>query len=488
MPETLTSHERDRSWLPLLLLGILILVAAVLRLLATHNDLWLDELISLQIANKITSPWQIVSDVHSENNHHLYTLYLYFVRRQSSVLVYRFLSVVFGVALIPAGYWLLARRSRLEAVIYAGLLTCSYPLIHFSSEARGYSGALLGLVVAYAALERFMDEKVERGRALWVGLTYGFALALAVLAHLTACLIWVPLAVGSLVILMRRPERVKLALLWTAINLPPAVVLAGIYFLDLRHLTELGGGPSMTLAHGLGRLLSFALGWPAKDALSVLLVLAPLVSLIVWQLLALRKSGDSSWILLPLIYAMPLACVLFLQPAFFMPRYFLVMVPFLYVPLAMLLARLVQGQTKRGILAVLLALFVAGHSYLYAQFLRVGRGQFTAGLEYIIAHTSAPPLKLESSQDFRSIVELNYYAPRVLGNRQLLYGTQQRQGAFSANWYIFHTEGYEPPGPLEIALPQEPRWYRGAYFGASELSGQAWTIYSHQQNNTDRLQ
>jgi hypothetical protein len=478
MNETPTSPTRSAMWL-LLLLGILIVVAAVLRVLGTHNDIWLDEIISLQTANELKSPWQIFSGIHADNNHYLNTLYLYFVRRQSYGPVYRYLSVLFGVGLIPAGYWLMARRSRVEAAILAGLLTCSYPLIHFSSEARGYSGALLGSVLAYAALTRWLEEKGDWRQSVWMGLTYGLALVLAVLSHLTACLIWFPLAGGSFLILMGRPGRLKSVLRWIAINLPPAIALAVLYFFDLRHL-ELLGGPPMTLAHGLGRLLALALGWPATDSMTVMILLAPLAGLMVWQLRTLRKSGDSSWILLAMIFVTPLACMLTLQPAFFTLRYFLVTIPFVYVLGAMLLARLVQVRMGRAVLAVVLTLFVAGQAYLYAEFLRVGRGQFTAGLQYIIAHTPSQPLRMESNQDFRSIMELSYYAPRVLGNTELLYVPQQKQGAIPADWYVYHGEGYDPPGPAELKLPQQPTWYRVAYFGASELSGQAWTIYSHQ--------
>jgi hypothetical protein len=479
MPDTLTPPVRNHSMLSLLPLAILIVVAAILRVLATHNDVWLDEIISLGIANRVKSPWQIFSGVHNDNNHYLNTLYLYFMRGQSYEPAYRYLSVTFGVGLVAAGYWLLARRSRVEAMIFAGLLACSYPLIHFSSEARGYSGALLGSLLACAALTRWLAQEGMGRQSLWMGLTYGLALVLAVLSHLTACLIWFPLAGGSLLILMRRPSRMKSVLQWIDLNLLPGSVLAALYFLDLRHLTPLGG-PPMTLAHGLGRLLALSLGWPAKDAATVLIVLVPLVGLTVWQLALVRKSGDPLWILLPLIYVMPLVCMLFIRPPFFSPRYFLVIVPFLYVPAAMLLARLVRARMGREALAVVLALFAAGQAYLYAQFLRVGRGQLTAGLQYMMARTPSTDLRVASNQDFRAIMELSYFAPRVLKDRELSYVTVQNQGRIPADWYILHGEGYDPPGPASLHLPEQPAWYRVAYFGASELSGQAWTIYSHQ--------
>jgi len=479
MPEAYAPPTRNQSFLPLLLLVILIVPAAALRVLATHNGVWLDEIISLQIAKEVKSPWQVFSGVHNENNHYLNTLYLYLVGQQSYAPVYRRLSVVFGIGLVAAGYWLLARRSRGEAVILAGLLACSYPLIHFSSEARGYSGALLGSVVACAALVRCMEQS-SRWRLLCMGLAYGLALVLAILSNLTACLIWLPLAAGSLLIFMGRPGRVKSALLWIAINVLPASVLTALYFLDLRHLPPLGGGPRMTLAHGLGRLLSLALGWPARDALTVWIVLIPLIALTVWQLAAIRKAGDPSWILLALIYLMPLACILFIKLAFFSPRYFLVVVPFVYVPLAMLLARLADARAGRALLAVVLALFVVGQARLYLSFLRVGRGQISAALRYMITDTPSPELRVASNQDFRALMELNYYAPRVLGDRQLAYVTLQNQVRFPADWYIFHGEGHDPPGPAVFYAQNQPAWYRVAYFGSSELSGQALTIYSHQ--------
>jgi uncharacterized membrane protein len=478
MPEALPPPTRNPTLLPVFALVILIALAGMLRVLATHNDLWLDEIISLQIANAVKSPWQIFSGVHSDNNHYLNTLYLYLVRRQSDAPVYRHLSVVFGIGLVPAGYWLLARRSRAEAMILAGLLACSYPLIHFSSEARGYSGALLGSVLAYAALVRCMEQGNWR-QSLLMGLTYGLALVLAVLSHLTSCLIWLPLAAGSFLIFMGRPGRIKSASLWIAINALPAGVLTALYFLDLRYLTQLGG-PPMTPAHGLGRLLSLALGWPARDAVTVWIVLVPLLGLTVWQLAAMRKSGDSSWNLLALIYVMPMVCMLFIRPAFFSPRYFLVIVPFVYVSLAMLLARLLEVRAGRSVLTVVLALFVAGQAYLYLHFLRVGRGQISAGLQYMIAHTPSPTIRVASNQDFRALTELNYFAPRLLGDRQLAYVTLENQAKFPADWYIFHGEGYDPPGPAHLYNQNQTVWYRAAYFGSSELSGQAWTIYSHQ--------
>jgi len=98
----------------------------------------------------------------------------------------------------------------------------------------------------------------------------------------------------------------------------------------------------------------------------------------------------------------------------------------------------------------------------------------------MIAHTPSPAIRVASNQDFRALTELNYFAPRLLGDRQLAYVTLENQAKFPADWYIFHGEGYDPPGPAVLYNQKQSAWYRAAYFGSSDLSGQAWTIYSHQ--------
>lgn len=466
------------SSVQLLLLGSLMIVAAILRIIATHDDLWLDELISLRIAHAIKTPWQIFTAIHNDNNQYLNTLYLYFLKKQTYPPVYRYFSAVWGVALVPAGYWLLARRSQAEALILAGLLACSYPLIHLSSEARGYSGAVLGSMLACAALSRWMVREDGSKRHFLLGLTYGLAITFALLSHLTACLIWFALAPGSLIVLARRPERGKWIARWTALNLLPLSVFVALYVFDLRFFRELGGSP-MTVTHGLSRLLALGIGWPFKDAMSVWIVLLPLLGLILWRMSEEEKSGEPLSILLSLSYLIPPLCGLMLQPTFFSPRYFLVVLPFLYVGIAILLARLISRSGGPVILAALLALFLAGQARLYVNFLRLGRGQTTAALQYITQHTSSPRITVASSQDFRAGVELAYFAPRVV-NKQLLYVQGDNRSSVEPEWYILHQEGSEAPGAEVLNTPGQPTWYRAAYFGASELSGQAWTIYSHQ--------
>lgn len=476
------AHPPSRAaYAPILLLAALVILAAVARLIPTHNDLWLDELISLRMARAVKTPWQIFTTLHKDNNHYLNTLYLYFVKNLNSPPAYRYLSLFWGILLVPAGYWFLARRSRLEGLILAGLLACSYPLIHFSAEARGYAGALLGTVLAAAALAPWMSEENGGMRSFFLALTYAVGLILGFLSHLTALLIWFPLAAGSLVILAERPGRRQWIARWVLLNSLPASALAALYLLDLRFLTEAGGQP-MTVSHGLARLLALGLGLPGTDTAAVWVLLLPTIGLLGWELAKARKSGEPLWLALLLIFLMPGVCVLVLHPGFFSPRYFLVVLPFFYAAFAMLLARLTATRNGRIACAVIVMLFAAGQALLYRNFLRVGHGQFTAAVEYMMAHTSSPRLIVTSNQDYRAGVELSYYAPRLLKHQQLFY-VPQGNSSMQPDWYILHQEGYELPAPPSLNVPGQQEWFRVAYFGASELSGQAWTIYAHHAIN-----
>lgn len=468
------STHPSRSLFFLLLLAFLTLAAFALLVRGTHNDLWLDELISLRIAHTVKTPWQVFTAVHSDNNQYLNTLYLYLLPEDDNAPALRFFSVLCGVALVGAGYWLLARRSRLEGLMLSGLLAFSYPLIHIGSEARGYAGALLGSVLAFAALERWLAGEKP---SFFLGLVYGVASVFAILSHLTSCLVLLPLSVASLLIVVNRPKRLRWISVWFALNLLPGCVFAALYFLDLRFVVPMGGDP-MSVGHGLGRLLALGIGWPRTDSITIWIPMLPLIGLMVWQLAADHKSGATIPTLIAPIYLVPLVAVALVRPQFFSPRYLLVILPFIYVYIAILLARLTGSRIGRLALAMLLTLFLAGQAFRYRAFLEVGRGQPGAALEYINNHTTGWEISLGSNQDFRSAVELSYFAPRVLKDRHLLFYVSADDRRFvKPEWYVMHEEGSDSPGPAFLAQSGRPVWGRAAYFGASELSGQAWTLY-----------
>ncbi|MGN6367929.1 MAG: hypothetical protein ACTHN5_06675 [Phycisphaerae bacterium] len=145
-------------WMVAGLAGLMV-VGGVLRWLGARNEFWLDEILSLNTVRKLKSPWEVFTGIHWDNNHYLNSLYLYLVHGETDPVVLRGFSIVCGVLTIVAAWWLGSQRGKGVAWVYAGMVACSYPLIHFSSEARGYSGAVLGMVAACGALGAWMETR-----------------------------------------------------------------------------------------------------------------------------------------------------------------------------------------------------------------------------------------------------------------------------------------------------------------------------------------
>src|ERR1044072_4687402 len=147
MPEL--PENSKTQFLPLVVLISITLLAAVLRFLAAQNDLWIDELIFLPIARQARQISDIFTVFNYDNNHFLNTLWMYAIGPNQPMLAYRVPAIVYGILSVPAMYWAtvgFSARARLLATLRVAI---NYPLIHFSSEARGYSGALLASILAY---------------------------------------------------------------------------------------------------------------------------------------------------------------------------------------------------------------------------------------------------------------------------------------------------------------------------------------------------
>ena len=443
-------------------------VGAVVRWMGARNELWLDEILSLNTVRKLGSPWEVFTRIHWDNNHYLNSLYLYFVRGETDSVVLRGFSIVCGVLTILAAWWLGSQVGRRVRWVFAGMVACSYPLIHFSSEARGYGGAVLGMVLACAAACTWMRE-----RGWWMGIVYGVAVGFGVLSHLTAVLVWGPLAVGSLVYVLMGKGKVRGVLGWVGMNLIPAGVMGWLWWVDLREVQALGG-PAMGLGHGMARLMALSFGWRGCGGGRVCILVVGWGMVVVWQVWVWVREGNWLGLGVGLVAVMPVVCMVVVTPTFFSPRYFLVVVPFVYLAVAAWGVRVMSG---RGVWVgvVLMGLFVVGEGVLYGEFLRVGRGHVGAGLRFIAESTPGPFLNVASSQDFRAQVELMYYRG-VTGNRPVSYVRHGDEGFFVPDWYIVQGAGYDAEGAERIE-PGGARWERVGYFGASELSGQAWTVY-----------
>jgi 4-amino-4-deoxy-L-arabinose transferase-like glycosyltransferase len=194
------------------LLALIVVTGAILRFHSlTDRNFWDDEAASVIFAElPWSSFWRTVS--HYEANMSFYYLLLRgWVHFGDSEVVIRSLSVLFGLAAIPATY-LLGRRlfGAREGLVSAALSAVNMFQIRYSQEARGYSLLLLLSILSTYFFLRAMDS--PREKRYWFG--YVVMGALGVYTHIFFYLVvlaqWLPLGYARL-----RSLRFR-TVLWTA--------------------------------------------------------------------------------------------------------------------------------------------------------------------------------------------------------------------------------------------------------------------------------
>lgn len=147
------------------------------------------------------------------------------------------------------------------------LFTVSYPMVHYSSEARGYAGLVLFSFIALIFLQRELELPDRLNRH-----ALGAAIGLGLLSHLTMVATAATLAAWTGWVTWHRAGNFREAealtrtifrpaLVWTA------VIAAGILFGGLRHGFTFEGGDRFELwqvVEGYGGFLRLLLGLPEQ--------------------------------------------------------------------------------------------------------------------------------------------------------------------------------------------------------------------------------
>jgi hypothetical protein len=123
-----------------------------------------------------------------------------------SVFAIRFLSLLFGVPLIPIGYRAARSAGRVGALLVAAALACSPLLAYFQQEARMYTlaAALSGIAFCVAARATF-DRRMDWRR--WA--VYGLASTGALYSHFYTGAVLAACALGLGVLALRRRNAVQ---------------------------------------------------------------------------------------------------------------------------------------------------------------------------------------------------------------------------------------------------------------------------------------
>jgi len=189
----------------IILITAIVLGAAAIRVPGIFTDFWLDEIWSLNIAKAIDSPMDVLlsSAARIDNNHPLNTWYLNALGDVRQWWIYRLPALSCGIGSVIVAVHAMWRRGSVAAIVAAALVAFSFPLVFYSSEARGYSPAVFFALLAFDAMLHYVD------RPGWLSaIVFNMACILGFLAHLT----FVHFYLAALYWTLLRARRTKLPL------------------------------------------------------------------------------------------------------------------------------------------------------------------------------------------------------------------------------------------------------------------------------------
>jgi hypothetical protein len=472
-------HWQFQFWL-----ATLGLLALLLRLPGLFTEFWLDEVWSWNLVRYFVKSWtDIFSDtLRMDNNHPLNSLLMYMMGDQSVLAVYRLPSLVAGVGAVAIAARFALRRGLPHAVATAAIVATSYPLILYSSEARGYSPAIFFMLLMIDAMDQFLLD-----RRLWRCAVFAVAVILGSLAQPTLLIPYGAVFVWSVYILGIEAWGTKNWLvtvrdLACCHAIPVAFLL--IYFLGFVLKLKVGGANPTTVGNLVRDTLAFSVGlsdglsanWPTARIAAV----GCLGSLVIvgraWpRILALLIPGI---LVLPGLLLIPLAIkgVHTLHP-----RYLITCSTLILLALGLAIGHVWEGAPwRKAVAAGLLVLFIAANLFQVYRFSTIGRGQYAVVMQYMLDHTAGGrAVTVSSNYDFRIGLMLDFYKPRLPGGSRLQYIERKYLAVLTPDWYVTDTFNQTDEPPSTGQLGNATYMLRQTY-PAYGPSGISWDLYERQ--------
>ena len=416
----------------------LVVAGAVLRVLAAQGELWLDELWSFRLVHTVTEPAGIFMRLHHDNNHHLNSLYLWFVTESPVWIRYRLHVLVAGTATLALAA-LIARREGGRAPALGALLALggSFLMVLYASEARGYALAVCFAFLAVLLAARFL----ETGRYWWAAL-YSIAALFGILSHLTFLHALMGLMVWTACRAVRQNGRGDAWRAFAALHLVPLTALAVIYWLDLRH-TIVGGGPVLGTWTVMARTLWLCRG-QAREQTSRVRSTCHIGRgdggyVGDWPAAAvrLRICGYSSQSLPVLLRP---SRSLTLDTTLLFERYFLVAASFLTFSFGWLLAAAMRRSYLLG--AALALAFLVPNATHIVRLIDLRRGAYLPALQHMTARATQHPVTVGSDHDFRDGRIVEFYRQFVPGGAGLEYHAGVEWAPAGPEWMLVRRQDY----------------------------------------------
>lgn len=463
------SHAADLG-----LAAILTAAGAALRLRGAEGDLWLDEIWTLRLLERADSIGDVFLGIHHDNNHFLNSAWLWLVGAEAPVLVMRLAAVVCGTAAIPAAAAMGRRFCAAAGLCAAFLFSFGYFFVHYGSEARGYAGMMLAILLAYSALEAIFDDS----SAVRHYVVFALAICFGAFAHLTMVEATGALCLTALARSYRRGPpggRPGVILVLAALATAPAVAcfLFGALSPDFQvgamvpfSLEALGEG----LAGMIRSVLGLGAGW--SDAAVVIIAAAVALALIA------IAPAERRWFPAIAIFGLPILHAILGLPSQQYPRF--------HTTAAVALALLVgdgfaalwrRRGAWRGVAVVALGSIAVGDAVELTNFFRYGRGHYAEAVR-IMGEGSPASYAVDFAKGETNAV-IRYYSARHGAPAAPI--AEQDWCETPPVWLVVVDL---PRGAPDLkarrtagAEPCRKSFSRGRTFLAWGLSGFTWTLY-----------
>jgi len=458
-----------------LLLGLLLITATALRIYGAANDLWLDEIWSLKLVSNISSPWQVFTKIHHDNNDYLNSLWLYLCGFRGNWPGYRLPSILAGVgSVILAG--MIGRRRDARTAGFAMLMVAfSYVQILYSSEARGYSTVVFFSFLSFYALEKYLEKLAWPFALLFsVSSILGFASHLIFLNFFCAAFLWS----GWRLVKSGGGAKQAIKAMLACYSAPAAFIIA-LYFVDIR-LMRVGGGTQASLPGIYANSLAWALGAPPGHffMLATFFLAAAFFTASLWILW--REKSDSWIFFTGVILVNPILLAIIHHSDAIYVRHFIVGMAFFLLLFSYVLAALWQrGRPGRALCVLLMAGYLAVNGWQTLSLFKYGRGHYGEAARYLVGHTAGPVATIGGDHDFRIAFVLQFYAREITSDKQMRYYPINSWPKGGPEWFVCHQESFEdpvPPGP-ELTDAAGNRYEFVKTFQTAPLSGLHWFVY-----------
>lgn len=463
----------------LIILGIIFTLAAGLRVWAAGGDLWIDEIWSLDniaLARASAKPGDWLALFFHDNTHALNTAYLALVDAwigpYGPPLAYRAFSVVSGLGSVAVAAAIGWRRGVWEGLIAAALIGFSYPMIHYSGEARGYAPMLLAGLAAYAILERHLVAPTPGRMTAFI-----IACLLGLASHLTFIIVLCGFGLWAAVVLFRRQEPPVRTIARLCLLFGAQIIAVTVYGAIAVNNLVIGGGAMVPAIDALGDMTELTFGADPAGRGSVTLAIALGVSGIVWWL---RRRGKPEWTFFAIVVlAFPLGMVLADLSSGLAPRYFIAPALFALIATARgLAALLARGPWSRTMAGLILAVILIGNGLLAGNFFTQGRGNYADAVT-VIAGSGTRPVRFAGYHPFSIETVTAYHARRTGRAGDIQFVDAEEDARNPAGLYIDgNFNGAAPPNEISRAVGGGLKRYRlQVVFPHWGLSGDTWAIY-----------